>query len=170
MSDRSGVMHQKGRDMVEEEGKYLTFTLGKEDYGVKIMKVKEIIGMMKITAMPRTLAFIKGVINLRCKVIPVVDLRVKFGMEATDYTENTCTIAMEVEKGSDCILGGIVVGSVSEVLQINGEDIDETPTLGFDGEMDFIIGMAKIGNTVKMLLDIDRVLNAEDIVLLCNAA
>lgn len=90
-------------------------------------------------------------------------------MAPTDYTENTCTIVMEVEKGSGRILVGIVVDSVSEVLQVNKEDIDETPTFGVDVNMNFILGMAKIGNNVKMLLDIDRVLSAEDVVLLSNA-
>ena len=170
MSEQSKVMHQGVSAGGEGEGKYLTFTLGKEDYGVNIMKVKEIIGMMLITAMPWAPVFIKGVINLRGKVIPVVDLRLKFGMEAVAHTENTCTIVMELEKGADRILVGIVVDSVSEVLQINGEDIDETPAIGADTDMNFILGMAKIGNTVKMLLDIDRVLNAEDVVLLSNAA
>jgi purine-binding chemotaxis protein CheW len=170
MSDRSNAMNQEINDTGDWQGKYLTFTLDKEDYGVNIMKVKEIIGMMKITAMPRTPAFIKGVINLRGKVIPVVDLRLKFGMEATDYTENTCTIVMEIEKDSGRILVGIVVDSVSEVLQVNKEDIDETPTFGADVDMNFILGMAKIGNNVKMLLDIDHVLNAEDVVLLSKAA
>lgn len=170
MSDQSKVMNQKENAKGKREGKYLTFTLGKEDYGVNIMKVKEIIGMMKITAMPRTPAFIKGVINLRGKVIPVVDLRLKFGMDSADYTENTCTVVMEIEKGSDHILVGIVVDSVSEVLQFRSEDIDEAPDLGIGMDMNFILGMAKIGNNLKILLDIDRVLSTEDIVLLNNAS
>jgi purine-binding chemotaxis protein CheW len=170
MSDQSNAMNQEVSARGEREGRYLTFTLAKEEYGVDIMKVKEIIGMMKITAVPRTPAFIKGVINLRGKVIPVVDLRLKFGMESTDYTENTCTIVTEIEKGSGRILVGIVVDSVSEVLQVNREDIDETPTFGVDVDMNFILGMAKIGDNLKILLDIDRVLSAEDVVLLSKAA
>jgi purine-binding chemotaxis protein CheW len=163
-------MNQEVSALDKREGKYLTFTLGKEEYGVSIMKVKEIIGIMKITAMPQTPSFVKGAINLRGKVIPVVDLRLKFGMEAIEYTENTCTIVMEIEKDSSCILVGIVVDLVSEVLQINREDIDETPTLGADTDMNFILGMAKIGDNLKILLDINRVLSADDVVLLSQAA
>jgi purine-binding chemotaxis protein CheW len=145
----------------ESEGKYLTFTLAGEEYGIGILKVKEIIGMMTITMIPQTPGYVKGVINLRGKVIPVVDLRLKFGMDAMDYSERTCIIVVEIGKNSDRILIGIVVDSVSEVLNIKGGDIEETPNFGSRLDTDYILGLAKAAGGIKILLDIDRVLNAE---------
>ncbi|HVP57090.1 MAG TPA: chemotaxis protein CheW [bacterium] len=144
---------------VEKAGKYLTFRLAAEDYGLEILKVREIIGMMDITAVPRTPTFVKGVINLRGKVIPVVDLREKFGMEAVEHTEETCIIVVDVGK----IEMGIIVDKVSEVLDIPGEDIQDTPTLGTDVNTDFILGIGKTGGRVKILLDIDKVLSVHDV-------
>lgn len=147
----------------EREGKYLTFTLGNEEYGISILKIKEIIGMMPITIVPQTPDYVKGVINLRGKVIPVVGLRRRFGMEAIDYTERTCIIVVETE-GQDRILPiGIIVDSVSEVLNIKGEDIEETPTFGAGLKTEYILGMAKMEGGVKILLDIDKVLNTTEI-------
>lgn len=154
----------------EKEGKYLTFGLAEEEYGISILKVKEIIGMMSITSVPQMPAFVKGVINLRGKVIPVVDLRLKFGMEAIAYTERTCIIVVEIESRAGTIQIGLVVDSVSEVLNIKGEDIEEAPTFGAKLNTDYILGMAKIGRGVKILLDIDRVLSAEDVAVLKEAA
>ena len=142
----------------EREGKYLTFTLAGEEYGIGILKVKEIIGMMTITMVPQTPSFVKGVINLRGKVIPVVDLRLKFGMPAMDYTERTCIIVVEIGKNSGRLLIGIVVDSVSEVLNIKAGDIEDTPNFGSRLQTDYILGMAKTGGGIKILLDIDRVL------------
>ncbi|MDY6842623.1 MAG: chemotaxis protein CheW, partial [Thermodesulfobacteriota bacterium] len=118
------------KTIADREGKYLTFTLAEEEYGISILKIKEIIGMMPITFVPQTPEFVKGVINLRGKVIPVVDLRLRFGMESIDYTERTCIIVVEIEGQADTVLTGIVVDSVSEVLNIKGEDIEDTPTFG----------------------------------------
>jgi len=153
-----------------QEGKYLTFTLDNEDYGIHILKIKEIIGMMPITSVPRTPPFVKGVINLRGKVIPVVDLRSKFEMAATDYTERTCIIVVEIEGQNGTVMMGIVVDSVSEVLNIKGEDIEETPAFGTELNTDYILGMAKMEGGVKILLDIDRVLSDGEITLIENAA
>jgi purine-binding chemotaxis protein CheW len=147
----------------ESEGKYLTFTLAGEEYGIGILKVKEIIGMMTITMVPQTPGYVKGVINLRGKVIPVVDIRLKFGMAAMDYTERTCIIVVEIVRNSDRILIGIVVDSVSEVLNIKAGDIEETPNFGSQLDTDYILGMAKAGGGIKILLDIDRVLHAEEL-------
>jgi len=147
----------------EREGKYLTFTLCNEEYGICILKIKEIIGMMPITTVPQTPDYIKGVINLRGKVIPVVGLRRRFGMEAIDYTERTCIIVVETE-GQDRVLPiGIIVDSVSEVINIKGEDIEETPTFGANLKTEYILGMAKMEGGVKILLDIDKVLNTTEI-------
>jgi purine-binding chemotaxis protein CheW len=152
--------------MVNREGKYLTFTLADEEYGIGILKIKEIIGMMPITSVPQTPDFVKGVINLRGKVIPVVDLRRRFGMEAIDYTERTCIIVVEIEGQTGMVMIGIVVDSVSEVLNIKREDIEETPTFGTRLNTDYILGMAKIEGGVKILLDIDRVLSSEETAML----
>ncbi len=140
-----------------KEGKYLTFSLGKEEYGISILRVKEIIGMMPIRSMPQTPRFIKGVINLRGKVIPIVDLRLKFGLEQLEATERTCIIVVEVSGEETSVLTGIVVDSVSEVLNIKGSDIEEAPALGVRLNTDYIRGMAKTDKSVRVLLNIDRV-------------
>ena len=156
--------------MSDREGKYLTFALAAEEYGISILKIKEIIGMMPITTIPQTPEFVKGVINLRGKVIPVVDLRLRFGMERIDYTERTCIVVVEISGGAGTVMIGIVVDSVSEVLNIKGGDIEETPTFGTKLETDYILGMAKVQGGVKILLDIDRVLSRDEVVLLDKAA
>ena len=150
-------------------GKYLTFSIGKEEYGINILKIKEIIGMLPITTVPQTPEFLKGVINLRGKVIPVIDLRLRFGMEAIPYTERTCIIVTEVE-GEDTILTGIVVDSVSEVLNIRGKEIEDTPTFGTNMNTEYILGVAKMEDSVKILLDINEVLSGEAIKNLEEAA
>ena len=143
MTELSETMDQATKVMPDREGKYLTFALADEEYGISILKVKEIIGMMSITSVPQTPEFVKGVINLRGKVIPVVDLRLKFGMEATEYTERTCIIVVEIEGTSGAILMGIVVDAVSEVLNIKGENIENTPTFGTNLDIEYISGRAK---------------------------
>ncbi|MEW6260175.1 MAG: chemotaxis protein CheW [Thermodesulfobacteriota bacterium] len=153
-------------EMTSKEGKYLTFTLANEEYGIGILKIKEIIGMMPITSVPRTPPFVKGVINLRGKVIPVVDLRLKFGMQPMEYTDRTCIIVVEIKGQSGSLIIGIVVDSVSEVLNIKEEDIENTPTFGVRVNTDYIMGMAKMGGGVKILLDIDKVLSTQEIVTL----
>ncbi len=143
------------------EGKYLTFSLADEEYGIGILKIKEIIGMMPITTVPHTPHHVKGVINLRGKVIPVVDLRLRFGMPALAYSERTCIIVVEMEGSSGTILIGNVVDAVSEVLNIKNEEIDAPPRFGSKLSTDTILGMAKVEKDVKILLDIDKVLNVE---------
>ncbi len=159
MTEELRAMDQAVRSMTEREGKYLTFSLAGEEYGIGILKVKEIIGMMAITMVPQTPTYVKGVINLRGKVIPVVDLRLKFGMDAMDYVERTCIIVVEIGRENGNVLIGIVVDSVSEVLNIKGGDIEETPNFGSKLNTDYIWGLAKAGGSIKILLDIDRVLN-----------
>ena len=149
--------------MSEKEGKYLTFSLADEEYGIGILKIKEIIGMMHITTVPQTPEFIKGVVNLRGKVIPVIDLRLRFGIEAIDYNELTCIIVVEVEGKVSTIQIGIVVDTVSEVLNVNADAIEDTPAFGTSLNTDYILGMAKMEGGVKILLDIDRVLNTDEI-------
>jgi purine-binding chemotaxis protein CheW len=161
---------QAVKAMAAMEGKYLTFTLAAEDYGIGILKIKEIIGMMSITSVPQTPPFIKGVINLRGKVIPVLDLRLRFGMPVTDYSERTCIIVVEISGGESTVQVGIVVDAVSEVLNIKAEDIEATPAFGTRLNTDFILGMAKLNGGIKILLDIDRVLSSQETAQLAIAA
>ena len=170
MSESTEIMDQAVKAMAEREGKYLTFTLADEEYGIGILKIKEIIGMLPITSVPQTPEFVKGVINLRGKVIPVLDLRLRFGMDSISYTERTCIIVVEIEGKSGTVMIGVVVDSVSEVLNIKGEDIEDTPTFGTKLNTDYILGMAKMEGGVKILLDIDRVLSANEISTLQKAA
>jgi len=165
MAELAETMDQAVKAMADREGKYLTFSLAGEEYGIGILKIKEIIGMMPITSVPQTPAFVKGVINLRGQVIPVIDLRLRFGMGEIDYTERTCIIVVEVEAESGLVLIGVVVDSVSEVLNIKGEDIDDTPTFGAKLDTEYILGMAKMEGGVKILLDIDRVLSEEEVAM-----
>ena len=157
-------------EKMEREGKYLTFSLAGEEYGIGILEIKEIIGMMPITSVPQTPEFVKGVINLRGKVIPVVDLRLRFGMASIDYDERTCIIVVEIGAAGLHVVIGIVVDSVSEVLNIKGDDIEDTPTFGTALNTDYILGMAKMDGKVKILLDIAEVLGADDLTLLAEAA
>ncbi len=170
MTEELRAMDGVVRTMTEREGKYLTFTLAGEEYGIGILKVKEIIGMMAITMVPQTPPFVKGVINLRGKVIPVVDLRLKFGLEAMEYMDRTCIIVVEIGRENGHVLIGIVVDSVSEVLNIKGGDIEETPNFGSKLNTDYILGMAKAGGGIKILLDIDKVLSDEALVSVGKAA
>ncbi len=160
----------EGKAAVEREGKYLTFTMAEEDYGIGILKIKEIIGMQDITPVPQTPEFVKGVINLRGKVIPVVDLRLRFGMEATDYTDRTCIIVVEITGEAGTVQIGTVVDAVSEVMNIKGEEIEDTPTFGTKLNTDYIMGMAKTEGAVKILLDIDQVLSGDEIAVLEKVA
>lgn len=145
-------------------GKYLTFALSKEEYGLQILKVREIIGCMEITAVPRTPSYVKGVINLRGQVIGVIDLRTKFKMPGRDRTDETCIIVVEIEHEGTKRSAGIIVDRVSEVLNIPAENIERSPHFSGSSDEDFILGMGKIGKNVKILLDIDRILNTAELV------
>ena len=144
-------------------GKYLTFQLAKEEFGIRVLKVREIMGLQEITAVPQTPPHIKGVINLRGKVVPVIDLRLKFGLEAAEYTQRTCIIVTQVQGESGAILMGIVVDGVSEVLNLTAQEIEDTPDFGETVTGRYLLGMAKVKGKVKILLDIDRVLSTQDI-------
>ena len=170
MSDVEEKIDQAVKAMGDKEGKYLTFNLAEEEYGIGILKIKEIIGMLPITSVPQTPEFVKGVINLRGKVIPVMDLRLRFGMPSIDYSERTCIIVVEIGGQAGTILVGIVVDAVSEVLNIKGDDIEKTPTFGTKLNTDYILGMAKMEGGVKILLDIDQVLSGDELTLLSEAA
>lgn len=144
-------------------GKYLTFQLHHEEFAIGVLKVREIMGVQEITAIPQTPAHIKGVINLRGKVVAVIDLRLKFGMPAADYTPRTCIVVTQVRGEAGLVLIGVVVDGVSEVLNLTGSEIEDTPDFGEVTEAQYLLGMAKVKGKVKILLDIDRVLSAQDL-------
>ncbi len=167
MSQVSGTKEINGEKKSKTEGgKFLTFFLAGEEYGLEILKVREIIGMMDITAVPRTPDYVKGVVNLRGKVIPTLDLRLKFGFQATEHTEETCIIVVDVQ-GMEM---GIIVDKVSEVLDIMGEDIEDAPTFGDEVNTDFILGIGKSEGKVKLLLDIDKVVLNQEVLDIRNSA
>ena len=144
-------------------GKYLTFKLDVEEFGLEILKVQEIIKMMDITRVPRTPAFVRGVINLRGKVIPVVDLRLKFEMDRREGTDKTCIIVVTVRRGGGSVVMGIIVDEVSEVLDVAGGSIEPAPEFGGAVDTSFILGMGKVGDRVVTLLDVDKVLSSSDL-------
>ncbi len=151
-------------------GKFLTFLMANEKYGLEILKVREIIGMMKVTSVPMTPAFVRGVINLRGKVIPVVDLRLKFGIEAKEDTERTCIILVHLARTTQEMTMGIIVDEVSDVLDINQDQIEPPPSFGPNIRTDFILGMGKVDQKVMTMLDIDRVLSEQEIALVESSA
>ena len=155
------VQHTKAKP-----GKYITFRLAGENYGLYILSVKEIIGMMQITRVPRTPDFVRGVINLRGKVHPVIDLRKRFGLEPKEDDERTPIIIVEVHQDDSMQHIGIVVDAVSEVLNIEAEDLEDTPTFGVDLDTDFILGLAKVEKKVITLLDIDKILTSRQLVMM----
>ena len=159
----TSALDQAIAETTKEAGKYLTFTLADEGYGIGILKVKEIIGMISITPVPRTPDYVKGVINLRGKVLPVVDLRLKFNMGEITYTERTCIIVVEIDAGDETLMVGIVVDAVSEVLGIAPDAIEDPPAFGTRLTTEYILGMAKTDNGVKIILNIDRVLSQEEL-------
>ncbi len=147
---------EKETKVVAHGGKYLTFKLADETYGLDILQVQEIIGLLPITRVPRTPKFVRGVVNLRGKVIPVIDTRLKFGIEQIEDTELTCIIVLELENEDRILTMGIVVDEVSEVSNIKQEQIDPPPSLGAAIESNFLIGLAKIKDSVIMLLNMTK--------------
>jgi purine-binding chemotaxis protein CheW len=145
-------------------GKYMTFKLAAEEYGLEILKVRDVIGLMEITRVPKTMEFIRGVINLRGKVIPVVDLRLKFGMEETALGEQTVIIVVQFASGEREMTMGILVDEVQEVLDIAAAEIEPPPDFGAGSiDTDFILGVGKSDRRVIFLLDIGRVLSAPEV-------
>ena len=162
MAEVKEQINQNNNTILNKKGKYLTFALGAEEYGLEILKVREIIGYMDITAVPQTPHHVKGVLNLRGQVIPVVDLRLKFGMPEAEVTDQTCIIVVEINQDDRQFQTGIVVDNVSEVLDVAGNQIEDAPQFGSTVDTEFILGMGKIGDSVKILLDIYCVLAGED--------
>lgn len=148
--------------MAVELNKFLTFTLGEESYGIPILNVKEIIGMMDITHVPSMPKFIKGIINLRGKIISVMDLRLKFGNESREYNDRTCIIVVEMEFLDRIRLTGLVVDAVSEVLFINNEDIELPQACFGNTNQDYLTGIGKVKDKVIMLLEPTKMLSTEE--------
>jgi len=153
----------------ERAGKYLTFMIDKEEFGVGVLTVREIMGIQDITAVPQTPAYVKGVINLRGKVIPVIDLRLKFGLPSVEHTQRTCIIVVQVKSNAGDLLMGIIVDEVSEVITMASGDIEDTPDFGTSIATHYILGMAKIKGKVKILLDINEVLTSPELSGLSSA-
>lgn len=160
----------EGLSLTERAGKYLTFSLAEEEYGLEILKVQEIIGMMSVTRVPKMPEFIRGVINLRGKVIPVIDLRLKFGLEEKENTERTCVIVVQITRDDRQITTGVIVDEVSEVLDISEDQIEDAPSFGSDVNTEFILAMGKVGQKVVMFLDIDKVLSDREVALVDEAS
>jgi len=159
-----------GQSLASREGKYLIFTLGKERYGLGILDVREIIGLMAVHELPQMPPFFKGVINLRDKIIPVMDMRGKFGMESAEYDARTCIIVVEVSGLTGSRLIGIIVDAVSEVVAIKEQEVEDSPQFGSVVDSQCLLGMAKLAEGVTILLDIDRLMHIQEAVLIGEAA
>jgi purine-binding chemotaxis protein CheW len=153
-----------------QTGKYLTVVLDNEAYGIAVLKVREIIRLQKITPVPQVPEFVKGVINLRGRVIPIVDLRSKFSLKA-EFTERTCIVVVQVTiESSNSVQMGLIVDSVEEVVNLTDEEIEPTPEFGVRIDTSYLLGMAKIKGQVKTLLDIDRVVAPDTMRVIAQAA
>jgi purine-binding chemotaxis protein CheW len=150
-------------DIGKRAGKYLIFHLGLEEFGTEVLKVREIMGLQDITSIPQVPLYVKGVINLRGKVIPVIDLRLKFGLEPQEYTPRTCIVVMRTRQADEDLMIGLVVDGVVEVLNLMASDIEDTPDFGPGVVTPYLTGMAKVKGRVKILLDIDQVLSGNEL-------
>jgi len=166
MNDATAVGGSQSVRLDARAGKYLTFFLAGEEYGVEILKVQEIIGRMPITPVPLTSRYIRGVINLRGKIHPIMDLKIKFGMNETQMTDETCIIVIKTSS----IMMGILVDKVSEVVNITSEDIEDTPSFGAEVNPEYLLGVGKTGGRVRLLLDIEKVITATDVINMNKAA
>jgi len=144
-------------------GKYLTFRLAREEFAIQVLRVREIMGLQDITAVPQTPQYMKGVINLRGKIVPVIDLRSKFGFPEVEATPTTCIIVVQLHSGRETLLMGLLVDAVSEVLNFAAGDIENTPDFGKGVSTPYLLGIAKMKGAVKILLNIDEVLSSSDV-------
>jgi purine-binding chemotaxis protein CheW len=144
-------------------GKYLTFRLAREEFAIQVLRVREIMGMQDITAVPQTPAYMKGVINLRGKIVPVIDLRLKFGFPEVEATSTTCIIVVQLKSGREILLMGLLVDAVSEVSNFTAADIEDTPDFGNGVSTPYLLGIAKLKGSVKILLNIDEVLSTTEV-------
>lgn len=165
MNTATAVKENQFSNIDPRSGKYLTFFLADEEYGVEILKVQEIIERMPITPVPLTSKYILGVINLRGKIHPVMDIKIKFGMEKTQITDETCIIVVNASS----MMMGILVDKVSEVVSIASGEIEDTPSFGADINTDYLLGIGKTGGRVRLLLDIEKVITASDVISMKKA-
>lgn len=150
----TATLHEVNSDTGLKGGKYLTFFLGKEEYALEILKVQEIIGLMPITPVPGMPAYIRGVLNLRGKIIPVMELRVRFGLERVPDTDESCIIVVQ----SGTYLMGVLVDKVSEVSEVDDKQIEPVPTFGIGSKVEYLAGIGKFEQSVKLLLNVEKVL------------
>jgi purine-binding chemotaxis protein CheW len=160
MNNASAIKENPSAEVDPRAGKYLTFFLGSEEYGVEILKVQEIIGRMPITPVPLTSKYFLGVINLRGKIHPIMDLKIKFGMEHSEITDETCIIVIKTSS----LMMGVLVDKVSEVVNVASVDIEDTPSFGADVNPEYLLGVGKTGGRVRLLLDIEKVITSSDII------
>ena len=160
MNNATAVKGNQSSKVDSRAGKYLTFFLDREEYGVEILKVQEIIGRMPITPVPLTSKYIRGVINLRGKIHPIMDLKIKFGMDETPMTDETCIIVIKTAS----MMMGVLVDKVSEVVNVASGDIEDTPSFGADVNPEYLLGIGKTGGQVRLLLDIEKVITTADII------
>ncbi len=164
----SATEERTSRVLSEHGGRYLTVVVDNEAYGIAVLKVREIIRFQKITPVPQLPDFVKGVINLRGRVIPIVDLRVKFGLKA-DLAERTCIVVAQVKRGGEAVVHmGLIVDSVEEVVNLTAKDLEPTPEFGVRVDTAFILAMAKVNGRVETLLDIDRVVAPDAVNLIAE--
>ena len=166
MNNATVVKEDQSIKVDPRAGKYLTFFLAREEYGVEILKVQEIIGRMPITPVPLTSKYILGVINLRGKIHPIMDLKIKFGMDQTQITDETCIIVIKTTR----LMMGVLVDKVSEVVNVASGDIEDTPSFGADVNTEYLLGVGKTGGRVRLLLDIEKIITASDIIHMKKAA
>ena len=156
-------MNSRVQVMDDRAGKYLAFHVGPEEFAIGVLGVREIMGMQDVTAVPHTPVYVKGIINLRGKVVPVVDLRLKFGLPATEYTARTCIVVVNVAGDAGGVLMGVIVDAVSEVVNIAGGEIENPPDFGEGVNIPYLIGIAKSKGKVKLLLNIEKVLTTSEL-------
>jgi purine-binding chemotaxis protein CheW len=173
MSTTSGEARSRGQSAGNVRalaGKYLTFVLADSEYGLAVRKVREIIKVAPITTVPQVAPWIKGVLNLRGKVVPIVDLRLRFNLPAADYTDRTCIIVVEVVLRETTVPMGVIVDSVSDVLTLSPDDLEEAPDFGDRLTASFVEGLAKVKGSVKILLNLDHVCSEGEIAVWTGSA
>ena len=166
MNNATAVKENQSVKVDPRAGKYLSFFLANEEYAVEILKVQEIIGRMPITHVPLTSKYILGVINLRGKIHPIMDLKIKFGMDQTGITDETCIIVIKTAS----LMMGIMVDKVSEVVNVASQDVEDTPAFGGDVNPEYLLGVGKIGGRIRLLLDIEKIITVSDIIHMKKAA
>lgn len=154
---------------IASSDQYVTFSLAEELFGVEVSRTREILSLTPITKVPQTPDYLLGVINLRGQVVPVVDMRLKLGLPATDETEDTCIIVIEVQVDGEAIVVGALADAVREVIEVRDDQIEPPPRLGTKLNTEFISGMGKVDEQFMILLNIDRVFSSEELVMVQDA-